>query len=151
MTREEFIGMANGKLKLVRTEYGYPQEKMAVILGMSKKTLIEIEKGRASLGWQGAVMLCTVFYQSEVLGATFGGRTADMILALAFNGNEPVYPKTMGGKVWWRTLESKEGWQLQQNIISQHFRLLDDSDRRVCSSFRFGDVKERMEEQITGK
>ena len=55
MNREEFIREMDTQLKLVRTEYGYTQEMMASILGLSKKTLVEIEKGRSTLGWMGAV------------------------------------------------------------------------------------------------
>ena len=42
MNREEFIREMDTQLKLVRTEYGYTQEMMASILGLSKKTLVEI-------------------------------------------------------------------------------------------------------------
>ncbi|RAZ02983.1 transcriptional regulator, partial [Klebsiella oxytoca] len=54
MTRELFVQEMNRQLKLVRTEYGFTQETMANVLGLSKKTLVEIEKGRSSLGWMGA-------------------------------------------------------------------------------------------------
>ncbi|HVI40038.1 MAG TPA: hypothetical protein VM577_05210 [Anaerovoracaceae bacterium] len=53
MDRNEFVGKADNKLKLVRTEYGYNQEKMA----------------DTSLGWSGAVTLCSIFERSEVLEA----------------------------------------------------------------------------------
>ena len=43
MDRREFIREMDIHLKLVRTEYGYTQEMMAAILGLSKKTLVEIE------------------------------------------------------------------------------------------------------------
>ena len=51
MTKEQFILEMNRQVKLVRTEYGLTQEAMAMALGLSKKTLVEIEKGRSSLGW----------------------------------------------------------------------------------------------------
>lgn len=89
MDRNEFVGKADDKLKLVRTEYGYNQEKMADVLGISKKTLVQIEKRRSSLGWTGAVALCTIFERSEVLEAAFGGETTDIIMALAFQDSEP--------------------------------------------------------------
>ncbi len=54
MTREEFIQMMDEREKLIRTEYGLTQDKMAIALGISKKTLVEIEKGRRTLGWTGA-------------------------------------------------------------------------------------------------
>ena len=141
MDRNEFVGKADDKLKLVRTEYGYNQEKMADILGISKKTLVQIEKGRSSLGWTGAIVLCTIFKQSEVLEAIFGGEATDIILALAFQNLEPGYPKTLGGKIWWNTLEEISGHKVQQNIISQHYRILDSNDRRIFASFDLQMIK----------
>ncbi len=145
MDRNEFAGKADEKLKLVRTEYGYNQEKMAEILGISKKTLVQIEKGRSSLGWTGAVALCTIFERSEVLEAAFGGAATEMILALAFQDSEPDYPKTMGGKIWWKTLEETSKYKVQQNIVSQHFRILDQNDRRLFSSFELQAIKKQLE------
>lgn len=40
MDRNEFVRKADEKLKLIRTEYGFNQEKMADVLGISKKTLV---------------------------------------------------------------------------------------------------------------
>lgn len=145
MDRKEFVSIADDKLKLVRTEYGYNQEKMADILGMSKKTLVQIEKGRSSLGWSGAVALCTIFERSEILEAAFGGGAAEMIVALAFQDSEPNYPKTMGGKLWWKTLEEIRQYKVQQNIVSQHYRILDRNDRRLFSSFDLLTVKRHLE------
>ena len=135
MTRAEFVAELDGQVKLVRTEYGFTQETMANVLGLSKKTLVEIEKGRSSLGWMGAVAFCALFADSRVLSGLLGGEASDMVQALAFADTKPVYPKTMGGKVWWRTVEQRDGYKIQQNIISQHYRALDSEDGRVCSSF----------------
>lgn len=146
MNRNEFIQKADDKLKLVRTEYDYNQEKMADILGISKKTLVQIEKGRSSLGWTGAIALCAIFERSEILEAAFGGEASDMIAALAFQDSEPSYPKTMGGKIWWKTLEETPEYKVQQNIISQHYRLLDHNDRRICASFELQTIKKKMEQ-----
>jgi DNA-binding XRE family transcriptional regulator len=148
MEREEFIVKCNEKLKLIRTEYNFSQEKTAQILGFSKKTVVEIEKGRSSLGWTGAVALCAIFGSSEILSATFGGKPTDVIMALAFEGNEPSYPKTMGGKVWWKPVEERNGFKVQQNIISQHYRILDGKDRRICSSFEWKSIQERFLEAL---
>lgn len=145
MDRKEFTGIADEKLKLVRTEYGLNQEKMAEVLGVSKKTLVQIEKGRSSLGWTGAVALCTIFERSEVLEAAFGGAAAEMILTLAFRDSEPDYPRTMGGKIWWKTIEQSAKFKIQQNIVSQHYRILDQTDRRIFSSFELQSVKNRLE------
>ena len=135
MDRTEFIERTDARVKLVRAEFDLTQEKMALLLGLSKKTLVEIEKGRSSLGWTGAVVLCTIFSSSEVLQNAFGGDLPGLIQALAFR-ELPIRPeKTMGGKVWWRTVRTGAGWRVQQNYISQHYRILDDGDHRLYSSF----------------
>lgn len=145
MTKADFIKKVDEKLKLIRIESDYTQDKMAEVLGISKKTLIQIEKGRSTLGWTGAVALCTIFRNSEVLELTFGGHPQDIILALAFTDYESK-EKTMGGKVWWSNIETTDKFRVQRNIISGHYRILDDQDRRICSSFDNEYIKKRLRE-----
>ena len=146
MQKDEFIAEMNHQVKLVRTEYGLTQDAMAKALGLSKKTLVEIEKGRSTLGWMGAVAFSSIFSASQVLSGALGGEAEDMILTLAFEDLKPTYPKTMGGKVWWRTVETLGTFRIQQNIISQHYRALDDQDGRVCSSFELETVRQKVQE-----
>ena len=135
MTRLEFVNKTDGLLRLVRTEYQLTQDSMAACLGISKKTLVGIEKERGSLGWIGAVALCSLFSDSEVLQNTFGGDMQDILKALAFEKASPKYPKTMGGRVWWEKVEEGDGWHIQRNHISRHYRVLTDDDRHIFSSF----------------
>ena len=144
MTKDQFIAEMNQQVKLVRTEYGFTQETMAKALGLSKKTLVEIEKGRSSLGWMGAVAFVSIFSCSQVLSHLLGGEAEDMVLALAFDDLKPTYPKTMGGKVWWRYVEMCGPYKIQQNLISQHYRALDREDGRVCSSFDLNTIREYL-------
>ena len=146
MTKEHFTAELDRQVKLVRTEYGFTQDVMAKVLGISKKTLVEIEKGRSSLGWTGAVALCAIFSGSQVLSGLLGGEAGDMIQALAFQDLRPAYPTTLGGKVWWRAGERRGGYTIQQNILSQHYRALDSQDGRVCSSFDLEEIRRRLEE-----
>lgn len=146
MTKDAFINEMNQQVKLVRTEYALTQEAMAKAMGLSKKTLVEIEKGRSSLGWMGAVALCSIFSGSRVLSGLLGGEAGEMIQALAFSDLSPRYPRTMGGKIWWRTVETRAGCRIQQNILSQHYRVLDSEDGRVCSSFELEEIHRRLDE-----
>ena len=146
MTKDQFIYEMNQQVKLVRTEYGFTQETMAKALGLSKKTLVEIEKGRSSLGWMGAVAFVTIFSHSQILSRLLGGEAEDMVLALAFDDLKPTYPKTMGGKVWWRYIGSVGPYRIQQNLISQHYRALDGEDGRVYSSFDLETVRNYLEQ-----
>ncbi|MBR4404624.1 MAG: helix-turn-helix transcriptional regulator, partial [Clostridiales bacterium] len=83
MKREEFIKTVSSKLKLIRTEYGITQEAMSEMLGISKKTLVETEKGRRELSWTEVIAVVTVFEKSEVLKGITGGDASDVIHALA--------------------------------------------------------------------
>ena len=148
MTREELITKVNGRLKLVRTEYGLTQDKMAAILGISKKTLVESEKGRRSLGWTETVALTSIFAHSSILKDALGEDFNEMISALALEGVEISYPPTMGGKVWWREIKSTGGYRIQQNLISNHYRLLDEKDRRLLSSFDLKEVEDYLEDLV---
>lgn len=145
MTRVEFINKASEILKLIRIEKNYTQDKMAEVLGISKKTLVQVEKSRSTLGWAGVVTLCTIFRDSEVLEMTFGGDPQDIIFSLAFTDYESN-EKTMGEKVWWTNIERSDRFRVQQNIISRHFRILDGQDRRICSSFDEKYIRKRLRE-----
>lgn len=39
---------------------------------------------------------------------------------------------TLGGEVMWNTLASEGGWRLQQNMLTQHARILNSDDIRVA-------------------
>lgn len=142
MQREEFIKSVSSKLKLIRTEYGITQEVMSEMLGISKKTLVETEKGRRGLSWTEVIAVATVFEKSEVLQGIVGGDPSDIIHALAFEDRHIQYPPTMGGKVWWRLIDEKNGIRLQQNYVTSHYRLLDENDCRLISSFNRNEVEE---------
>lgn len=150
MTKKEFTVQMDGVLKSVRKEYGFTQEKMAAVLGVSKKTMVEIEKGRSSLGWTGAAAFAAIFSESIILQEAYGGELSDLVEALVFTDAEPQYPKTMGGKVWWREIMKKKGYHIQQNLISGHFRLLDKEDHRLMASFELERVLERMKREVQG-
>ncbi|WP_432665595.1 helix-turn-helix domain-containing protein [Wukongibacter baidiensis] len=146
MNRQEFIDRIDSKFKLIRNEKGFTQDKMAEIVGISKKTLVQIEKGRSSLGWTGAVAVCSIFRDSEVLQMIIGGDGEDIILSLAFKNYEAKYDSTMGGKIWWKDIKNQGNYKIQKNIISNHYRILDSENRRVCSSFEIEYIEKRLSE-----
>ena len=150
MTREEFSEAVSRKLKLIRTEQGYSQEKMAATLSISNKTLVEIEKGRGNLGFCGAVAVAVIFEDSEMIEMILGGDVKDSVKSLALEHYENL-PHTMGGKIWWREIKAERGYKIQQNIISQHYRILTADDRRTCSSFDREYIYLRFEELCGGE
>ncbi|GAA0179556.1 helix-turn-helix domain-containing protein [Clostridium sediminicola] len=154
MNREEFIDKIDSKVKLIRNEKDFTQDKMARIIGISKKTLVQVEKGRSSIGWMGAISVCSIFKDSEILQMTFGGDTQDIIRCLAFDNYEENYNNllsaTMGGKIWWKEVEGNENFKIQVNIVSNHYRILDNKNRRISFSFDIDYIKKRYSELSMG-
>ena len=146
MTRLEFINKVDQKVKLIRTEKGYTQDKMAETLGISKKTLVQVEKERGSLGWAVAIAVCVIFRDSEILELTFGGSVEDIISSISFTNKERKYIPTLGGRFWWKDIKTEKGYTVQQNIISNHYRILDANHRRICFSFELEYINQRLKE-----
>jgi DNA-binding XRE family transcriptional regulator len=144
MTKAEFIKKVDEKVKLIRNEKRYTQDKMSDILGISKKTLVQVEKERGSLGWSVAIAVCIIFRDSEILQLAFGGDADDIIRSLALENNERKYMPTLGGKIWWKDIEARNGYTIQQNMISNHYRILDSNYGRVCFSFEFEYINKRF-------
>lgn len=148
MDRNQFTRSIDERIKLIRTEYGLTQEKMADVLGISKKTLIQIEKGRQSVGWTGSVAVASIFADSVLLREMAGGDISEIIIALSFNDVDVSYPKTWGGRLWWETIFEKDNFRIQQNIFSRHYRILDGTDRRRYTTFSLDEVKDELENLI---
>ena len=146
MEKKQFVKLMDEKLKLIRTEYGLTQDKMAAILGISKKTLIEVEKNRKSLGWTDSVTLASIFSDSTILHDAIGGDISDIIIAVAFKDVDVDYPKTWGGKVWWKTISERKCYRIQQNMFSRHYRLLDQDNLRLYASFSLEKTEAVMDE-----
>lgn len=134
VTRDEILMQVSEKLRLIRTEVGYTQDKMAEIIGVSKKTLVQIEKGRVLANWSTAVSICALFRETETVQFLFGNEPLEVLETVAREGIDIRKSKTFGGRIWWRVISKKNGYILQQNILSTHFRILDEENYRIFSS-----------------
>ncbi|MDZ5710984.1 helix-turn-helix transcriptional regulator [Jeotgalibacillus haloalkalitolerans] len=146
MNREQVIHIISDKMKLIRTENGFSQDKMAEILGISKKTLVQIEKGRTLPGWNTVVAVTALFHQSEVLQNSLGDEPLEVIRLVTFEHGVGPVNRTLGGKVWWKDIRSAGSYTLQQNLISQHYRILDPQRFRWFSTFDEKEAYHRLEE-----
>ncbi|SET50855.1 DNA-binding transcriptional regulator, XRE-family HTH domain [Salinibacillus kushneri] len=146
MDKDNFVKLISSKMKLVRTEQDLSQDKMAEILGISKKTLIQIEKGRTKASWTIVVAFCALFNQSELLVSVIGDNPVDFIQLIANRVDGTPKEKTMGGRVWWREVKVKGDFRLQQNVISHHYRILDEDNFRWFSSFEEREALQRLDE-----
>ena len=146
MQKDELIQILSKKIKLVRTEMNYSQDLMAEVLGISKKTLIQIEKGRILASWTVIAALCALFRESEVIRSILGEDPLEILQVVGHRSYETPKERTLGGKIWWVEVEALGKFRLQQNLISGHYRILDDENRRWVSSFDEAEMKRRLRE-----
>ncbi|WML32166.1 helix-turn-helix domain-containing protein [Neobacillus sp. OS1-32] len=151
MNRDDIIQQVSEKLRLIRTEAGYTQDKMAEIIGVSKKTLVQIEKGRVLANWSTVVAICALFRETETVQFLFGSEPLEVIETVAREGIDYRKSKTLGGRVWWKVLNRDNGFILQQNILSKHFRILNEKNYRIFSSLDENQSQQRFKELAQGK
>ncbi|WP_078552851.1 helix-turn-helix transcriptional regulator [Bacillus alkalicellulosilyticus] len=144
MDKEAITKIVTEKIRLVRTEKEYTQDKMAEVLGISKKTLVQIEKGRTEANWTTVIAVCALFRDSDTLRNSFGGNPLEVVELSSHESVDKPKEKTMGGKVWWHNVAEDGKFKLQQNVISQHYRIIDDQDHRWFSSFSKEDTMEKF-------
>jgi len=149
MNREEIVELISGKIKSIRLDLGYSQEKMAEMLGLSKKTLVQIEKQRIVAGWTVVIAICALFREHHLLQMALGGDPLETIETTVRSGVTQRKEKTLGGKVWWTEVSGQLGYILQKNNISMHYRILDDEQYRIYSSLDEQEAKNRFQELIS--
>ena len=103
---------------------------MAEVLGVSKKTLVQIEKERTKASWTLVMAICGIFRESEILKMTLGEDPIELVETLIFKNIEVPRNLTGGGRVWWKDLESTDKFKIQKNIISSHYRIIDGNNKR---------------------
>ncbi len=134
MTKDEIIRLISERIRLIRVEVDYTQDKMAEIIGISKKTLVQIEKERNEASWTTVVAVVSLFRETLTVQTLFGGDPLEVIETVSRESIDYRKEKMLGGKMWWKDLSSEKGYTLQQNMISQHYRILDDDQYRIFSS-----------------
>lgn len=140
MNKEDLIRKVSEKIKLIRVEAGYSQEEMAAVLGISKKTLVQIEKGRIEANWTLVVAVISLFQNGDIVRSMLGNEPLEIVELIAHKQIYTPKEKTLGGKVWWTNLLEDKGYLLQQNLISRHYRIIDGNGYRWYSTFDEEDV-----------
>ncbi len=148
MDKGDLIQEVSKKMKLIRVEFGYTQNRMAEVLGLSKKTLVQIEKERTHAGWTTIVAVCALFQDSDVLKNLLGDAPLEITETIAHQQIDRPSGRTMGGKVWWTNIAEDQSFTLQQNVISQHYRIIDQEYNRWFSSFSEQDAEARFKQLI---
>lgn len=134
MNREKIIEKVSNKLKLIRTEYSYTQDQMALYIGVSKKTLVQIEKERIECNWSVAVSICTLFRKSHVLQNMMGGDPVEILELTVHSTLSEEVQIEQHEKVWWETIEKNMRYRLEKNMLSNHYRVVNKQDYRIFCS-----------------
>lgn len=135
MDRDFIIQIVSENLKILRKENHYTQDKMAEIVGITKKNIIQIEKGRALADWTTTIAICALFRESALLHKHFGGDPMEVIELTVQDVTIRPQEKTLGGHIMWKNINEHKGFKLQRNLISKHFRILDEENYRLFSTF----------------
>lgn len=135
MDRDFIIQIVSDNVKFLRKENQYTQDKMAEMIGISKKTIIQIEKGRALADWTTTIAISALFRDSSILHKHFGGDPMEVIELTIQDVNIRPQEKTLGGHIMWKNITEYKGFKLQRNLISKHFRILDEENYRLISTF----------------
>ncbi len=134
MTRYELTRIVSENIKMLRAEYDYSQQEMANAIGLSKKTLIQIEKDRLPLSWTAVCAVCAVFRNSKLLRMTLGGDPTALVETLAHENCYAYEDSENRSFLFWDVLKDDGEYALQKNIISEHYRITDKKGKRVFSS-----------------
>lgn len=135
LTKETLQEIVSKKIRLLRSEYNFSQDKMAEVLGVSKKTLIQIEKERSKASWTLVMAICGLFRESEILKMTLGEDPIELVETIIFKNVAVPRNITGGGKAWWKNIEAKGKFKIQKNIITSHYRIIDGNNRRWYSTY----------------
>lgn len=145
ITKQSLTEIISKKMRLLRSEYNFSQEKMSEVLGLSKKTLVQIEKDRVLASWTVVVAVCGIFRESEILKMTVGEDPLSIVEAISFDKLSIPKNSTGGGRMFWRTVKQEKQFRVQKHLLSGHLRVIDGNDKRWYSSFDESFITEKFE------
>ncbi|WP_407268863.1 helix-turn-helix transcriptional regulator [Radiobacillus sp. PE A8.2] len=144
MDQQTLIEQISSKIKLIRVERGYTQDRMAAVLGISKKTLVQIEKGRTEANWTTVVAVCALFRSSDLVKSLLGGDVLEVIETVAHHHVDQQNDQSHNPQVWWTTILEQKDYLLQQNVVSEHYRIIDRENNRLYSCLNKDEAEAKM-------
>ena len=146
MTKEYLTELTSQSLRLIRNEYHLSQDVFSEMIGITKKTLVQIEKDRALASWSVVVAVLMLFKDSHILKMVLNDEPTLVVRSIVFDSVALPKSQTMGGRMFWRTLKTESGFKIQQNYFSSHYRIVDGMGRRFISTYEKGQVESWLKE-----
>lgn len=147
LEKEQFITKATSIVKDVRLALSLSQEVMAELIGMSKKTYVQVEMGRRRLSWAESVSFCCCFKSQKIIKDTF----VDDPCTLAENiTSDEAKPSTGSGarSYWWVEITRGHNFFVQQNIMTGQYKILDLFGNVVLTTSSIDVIKEYVSQNI---
>ena len=100
-----------------------------------QKTLVQIEKERVLPNWTTCVSICALFRDSDVLNNTFGCDPLEIVQTIS--RNHCAYPNhSTTSDIYWNTIETRNGFMLQSNKVSNIYRVLNSEKQPIFWHFK---------------
>ena len=97
ITREELTVAVSNSLRSIRQETKLTQEELANILGISKNTIVNIEKKDSTLSWPLVISIVTLFNQTPTIQEIIKGESfIEVIAYCSFMENKKTNPILYG-------------------------------------------------------
>ncbi len=151
ITKQDLVSKISASLKLLRAEYGYSQLEMAASIGLSKKTLIQIEKDRMVLGWSATCAVCAVYRGSKLLQMELGEDPVNLIETLAHENLQMYADTASRNYVFWDVIQDNGEYILAKNILTDHFKITSLAGKKLRASFDETKIKSEYEKIIKEK
>ncbi len=136
MNEKELIEILSSKIKLVRSEFNYNQDEMANILGVSKKTIVQIEKERQLASWTIIVTFASLFRDSTIIQRELGEEDIVYFLQTVARKNIDLKDKQKWmNQSLWKVIDERNGYILQRHVITHYYRIINQLGQRLFSSF----------------
>ncbi len=148
ITKQDLIEKISGSVKLLRAEYNYSQQEMANSIGLSKKTLIQIEKDRLFLSWCATCAVCAVYRTSRQLSMELGEDPVNLVETLAHNDLQSYPESESKNYVFWDVVEESGGYILAKNILTEHYKITGKDGKKYFSSFDLKKITARFNDLI---
>ena len=148
LEREIFIAKVSSVVKDVRIESSISQETMAYILGMSKKTYVQVELKRRKLSWSETVTFCCLFRQSPIVIDKIGDNSLSHIATIASEEIEAL-SKTHSKSYWWNEIIRDSESYILQNVITGQYKVFNNQDEEIFSTFSIDYIKEYVKKNMS--
>lgn len=124
LEKEEFISKATSIIKEVRLSMSLSQNVMSELIGISKKTYVQIEMHRRRLSWPEAVSFCSCFKNNKIVLGIFKEDPTSIAENLTKDEIDS-FEKNCPKSYWWIEVSHGKEFFIHQNIITGQYKIVD--------------------------